>query len=169
MVPSIFVCLQALPLTPNGKVDRNALPAPEMDPERPRHVVEAPLTPLHRQLVDIWRDVLHVQQIGINDNFFDLGGHSLLAFQIISRLRESFSVELPLSSLFETPTVAALAEGLEAGRWQRTGDPVPRLERFLAPGISRSLSCKNVCGSSTNCSQGAMLTMLPRRLVSKVV
>ena len=67
-------------------------------------------------IADIWIDVLGVDRVGVHDNFFELGGHSLLATQIVSRVRAAFQVELSLRRLFETPTVAGLAEAVEAGR-----------------------------------------------------
>ncbi|WP_445299506.1 amino acid adenylation domain-containing protein [Microcoleus sp. B3-A4] len=117
MVPSAFVLLDALPLTPNGKVDRRALPAP--DQSRPDQSVTfvAPRSPIEQQLVDIWAEVLRLEQVGIHDNFFELGGHSLLATQVISRLRQAFGVELPVRTLFEAPTVADLGTRLETVRW----------------------------------------------------
>jgi amino acid adenylation domain-containing protein len=117
MVPSAFVLLDALPLTPNGKVDRRALPAP--DQSRPDQSVTfvAPGSPIEHQLVDIWAEVLRLEEVGIHDNFFELGGHSLLATQVISRLRQAFGVELPVRTLFEAPTVADLGTRLETVRW----------------------------------------------------
>jgi acyl carrier protein len=111
MVPSAFVALAALPLTANGKIDRRALPAPEGRPEQERAYV-APRTPVEEVLAGIWAEVLRLDRVGVQDNFFDLGGHSLLATQVVSRLREAFSVELPLRALFETPTIMDLAEAI---------------------------------------------------------
>jgi acyl carrier protein len=108
MVPSAFVRLDAIPLTPNGKIDRRALPVPgQADLEKS---FVAPRTPVEERLASIWTEVLHREPIGIYDNFFELGGHSLLATQVISRISEALSVAIPLRSLFETPTVAGLAE-----------------------------------------------------------
>ncbi len=113
MVPSTFVMLRALPLTPSGKLDRQALPAPEqVRPEVARSFV-APRTPVEEVLAGIWARVLGTEHVGIHDNFFDLGGHSLLATQVVSQIRETFQVELRLRSLFETPTLAGLAEVIE--------------------------------------------------------
>jgi amino acid adenylation domain-containing protein len=112
MVPSVFMMLNALPLTPNGKVDRRALPAPELRPELELTFV-APRTPVEEMLASIWAGVLGIEQVGIHNNFFELGGHSLLATQVISKVRDTLAVELPLRSLFEAPTVATLAEHVE--------------------------------------------------------
>jgi amino acid adenylation domain-containing protein/non-ribosomal peptide synthase protein (TIGR01720 family) len=111
MIPSAFVILPELPLTANGKVNRRALPAPEWTQE----VAESAgaRTPVEAGLLDIWAAVLKISEIGIHDNFFDLGGHSLLATQLVSRVRQTFAVELALHSLFERPTVASLSELIE--------------------------------------------------------
>jgi acyl-coenzyme A synthetase/AMP-(fatty) acid ligase/acyl carrier protein len=108
MVPSTFVFLDVLPLTPNGKVDRMALPEP--DDSRPELIdgYVAPSTPIEKALAEMWMHVLDVEKVGIHDNFFDLGGHSLLAMQLISRVRNSFRMELPVRFLFESPTIAGL-------------------------------------------------------------
>ncbi|HEX5886576.1 MAG TPA: amino acid adenylation domain-containing protein, partial [Pyrinomonadaceae bacterium] len=111
MLPSAYVQLDALPLTAGGKVDRRALPAPEGDGRMLDYV--APRTPVEEILTTIWAAVLGVPKVGIEDNFFEVGGHSLLATQLVSRIRETFAVELPLRTLFEQPTVAELAERIE--------------------------------------------------------
>jgi alpha-ketoglutarate-dependent taurine dioxygenase/acyl carrier protein len=114
MVPSAFVMLDALPLTPNGKVDRRALPAPDRTRLVSKQTFASPRTPIEEVLAGIWAQVLGCEPVDIHDNFFDLGGHSLLATQVISRVRSAFQVELPLRCLFESPTVAELAESIEA-------------------------------------------------------
>jgi len=128
MTPSSFVFLPKLPLTPNGKVDRQALPAPQVEPRDADSDFVAPRTDSESQVAAIWSEVLGLSKIGATDNFFELGGHSLLAIQVVSRLRENFSVEVPLSCLFEAPTVEELTAGLNAGRWKTSGSPVPPLE-----------------------------------------
>ena len=117
MVPSAFVFLDALPLTPNGKVDRRALPLPDRARSEEDTKDLAPRTPTEDMIARIWTDVLGVARIGVHDNFFDLGGHSLRAMQIISRMRRVLEVEIPLRRVFETPTVAGLAEYADLARW----------------------------------------------------
>jgi len=113
MVPAVFVMLERFPLTPNGKVDRRELPSPPDTLPQLDHAEVGPRTPNEELLADIWAHVLGVERVGIYDDFFDLGGHSLLATQVVSRIRETLQVELPLRCLFETPTVAGLAESLD--------------------------------------------------------
>jgi acyl carrier protein len=109
MMPGLFVRLDALPLSPNGKVDRKALRKPPESGPVARDNYVAPETDLEEELVRIWKEVLRVERVGTEDTFFELGGHSLLATQLISRIREAFLVELPLRSIFETPTIRGLA------------------------------------------------------------
>ncbi|MEP6486691.1 amino acid adenylation domain-containing protein [Microcoleus vaginatus GB2-A3] len=115
MIPSAFVQLEALPLTPNGKVDRRALPVPDTTRTALEEAFVAPGTPVEKMLAEIWAQVLGVERVGIHDKFLELGGHSLLAIRIVSRLRDTLKVELPISSLFASPTVAELAQRIEAG------------------------------------------------------
>ncbi|OUC11649.1 MAG: non-ribosomal peptide synthetase [Alkalinema sp. CACIAM 70d] len=117
MVPNAFMVLDALPLTPNGKVDRKALPAPEATRRDLIESYVAPRTPVEQTIAEIWANVLSLDRVGIHDNFFELGGYSLLAIQIVSRLRPALQVEIPLPSLFDLPTVAELANRVEALRW----------------------------------------------------
>ncbi|MEG4588313.1 amino acid adenylation domain-containing protein [Microcoleus sp. MOSTC5] len=124
MLPSAFVLLEALPLTPNGKVDRKALRAPDTE-NFPLNAAFAPRTPEEQLLAEIWSNVLGVKQIGIRDNFFELGGHSLLATQLIAKVRETFQVELPLRSLFQSPTVESLAEAIAIAKAQQAIESRP--------------------------------------------
>jgi amino acid adenylation domain-containing protein/non-ribosomal peptide synthase protein (TIGR01720 family)/FkbM family methyltransferase len=129
MHPSAYVFLDALPLSANGKVDRMSLPSPEAVGALQATSFVAPRTPLERELAQIWSELLRVDRVGVNDDFFALGGHSLLAMQLVSRVRSSFHVELPLRELFETPTVAKLAATIErAGRTAPSPpiEPAPR-------------------------------------------
>ncbi|WP_164002944.1 non-ribosomal peptide synthetase, partial [Pyxidicoccus caerfyrddinensis] len=115
MVPSVLVPLDALPLTPNGKADRRALPAPEGLASEQREYV-APRTETEQHLATLWAEVLGRTRVGATDDFFELGGHSLLAMRLVSQLRASMGVEVPLRALFEAPTLEALALRVEAAR-----------------------------------------------------
>jgi acyl carrier protein len=117
MVPSAFVMLEALPLTPNGKVDRRALPAPGQDRPELEGAFVAPATPEENTLAEIWAQVLGLERIGVHDNFFELGGHSLLVTRVLSQIRETFQVELPVASLFKYSTVAELVKYIETIHW----------------------------------------------------
>ena len=110
MVPSVFVVLDKLPLTQTGKLDRRALPAPDQIRSDLEGAFVAPRSPVEEVLAGIWAKVLGLDQVGIHDNFFELGGHSLLATQVISRVRKTFQVEVPLRTLFEMPTIEEFAE-----------------------------------------------------------
>jgi amino acid adenylation domain-containing protein len=109
MVPRAFVNLASLPLTATGKINRKALPAPDECALEAQEEFAAPRTPVEALLAQIWSEVLKLQRVGIHDNFFDLGGHSLLATQVISRIRDAFNLEIPLRTVFESPTVDELA------------------------------------------------------------
>jgi amino acid adenylation domain-containing protein len=113
MVPGDFVVLDQLPVTANGKVDRRALPAPERTEEG---AYVAPRTVVEELLVGIWAEVLGAQRVGANENFFELGGHSLLVTRVVSRIRQIFGVEVQVRAVFEAPTVATMAERVEALR-----------------------------------------------------
>jgi amino acid adenylation domain-containing protein len=116
MVPSAFVFLDALPLSPNGKVDKRALPAPTPATQSTRAHVE-PDGPVQEAVAAVWKDVLGLESVGAHDNFFDLGGHSMLAARLLGRLHERFAVDVPLRSLFQQPTVAGLADVIQALQW----------------------------------------------------
>ena len=136
MIPSSFVLLDKLPLTPNGKHDRRALPPP--DGLRPgwRATFVAPRTPTEKALAELWTGLLGESQVGADDNFFDLGGHSLLATQLLSRVRETFRVELSLRQLFEQPTVAGLSRLIEEATRVASEPRTPEIAR-VARGAHR--------------------------------
>jgi acyl carrier protein len=136
MIPSRFFLLPALPLTPNGKMDRKALEmlggvelAVGMDFVAPRDERE-------RELAEIWQAVLRRERVGVHDNFFDLGGHSLLAVQVVSRMRQAMDVEVPLRTLFEYPTISALAgiiPTIKGSNVSLAPPPVPMVRNGLLP------------------------------------
>jgi amino acid adenylation domain-containing protein len=113
MIPSAFVRLDRLPLTANGKVDRAALPAPESADTLQDDASAPPVSETEQRIAEIVGELLHLDEIDVDDNFFMLGGHSLLGAQLIARLRQSFGVDIALRSLFEAPTVAALSAEVE--------------------------------------------------------
>src|SRR5579871_4398122 len=130
MVPSKYVELKEFPLTANGKLDRKALPHPQALLEPWQHSV--PQNAAEEILCGIWSSVLGVERVSATDNFFELGGHSLLVAKVVSRIRQAFGVELAIRSLFESPTVAALAGRLgEAPQarialtWQQKPERIP--------------------------------------------
>ncbi|HEV2990412.1 MAG TPA: amino acid adenylation domain-containing protein [Candidatus Angelobacter sp.] len=114
MVPSTIVALPDLPLSGNGKVDREALEKREDLGSGAEHY-EAPGTAVEAQLAEIWAEALEITRVGRHDNFFDLGGHSLLATLVTTRLGNTFGTHVPVRALFESPTIAELAEVIEAG------------------------------------------------------
>ena len=134
MVPGTFVFLESLPLTPSGKVDRKALPAPETSRPNLENSFVPPVTAAERELARIWGDILGLDRVGVEDNFFTLGGHSLLVIQIASRLRDALGVELPLRSFFETPTIRALACEVDRLLGSK-GEPAPPIRRLEGGGL----------------------------------
>ncbi|RVW00087.1 non-ribosomal peptide synthetase, partial [Rhodococcus spongiicola] len=109
MVPSVFVELEAFPLNPSGKLDRKALPAPVVAAREFR----APTTPIEEIVADVFADVLDVQRVGVDDDFFAMGGNSLIATQVVSRLGAALDTRVPVRVLFEASTVGALAVHIE--------------------------------------------------------
>ena len=127
MVPAAFVRMDTLPLSPNGKVDRKALP----DPEPVQTSLEVPQTPLQELLAGVLAEVLGLERVGLHDDFFDLGGHSLLATRVSSRVSRLLGVDLPVSALFQEPTVAGLAERISSAA--PAGPPLQPVSRDALP------------------------------------
>jgi amino acid adenylation domain-containing protein len=118
MTPAALAPLERMPLSPNGKIDRKALPEPDMSGQvRESTAYVEPQTELEKTIVQCWRELLNVEKIGLNDDFFDLGGHSLMAAQFLSRLRDRTEVEVSLKTFFEASTVAGVAKSVSAVRW----------------------------------------------------
>ena len=130
MIPSAFVRLSELPVTPNGKLDRATLPAPDGTRPRLEHPFVAPESPVQEMLVSIWREVLAVDRVGIDDDFFALGGHSMLAVRMVARMRDTLGLELPLAEVFEHRTVRGLADAVAASMLGEIADS--ELEDLLA-------------------------------------
>lgn len=131
MLPSRFIVLNTLPLTPNGKVDRKALPSSNLIETKSTYPTSIPTTSLESSLLELWMQLLGRKQISIHDNFFELGGHSLLATQLVSRIRDRLQIELPLRSIFETPTIAELAEKIELMQHTALSDSINAVETDL--------------------------------------
>jgi amino acid adenylation domain-containing protein len=124
MVPSAYVTLERIPLTANGKVDRKALPLADISQPLVESEYVMPRTDLEKSLAACWAELLPAQRVGVHDNFFDLGGHSLIAMRVVLQIRESLGIDLPLRRLFESPTVASLAQVIEsiASRQANSGE-----------------------------------------------
>lgn len=142
MIPADVVILEAFPLTPNGKVDRHAFPAPPLHKQRHTAFV-SPRDDLEFRLTQIWEQVLEVQPIGIHDNFFEMGGHSLLAARLSDQLEQVFDCHLPLTTIFQVPTVVQLAEVLRQDPNSLLDTPIVALQ---AAGTQPPLFlCEGIC------------------------
>ena len=104
---------RSLPLTTNGKLDRKSLPAPDEENRLVDDVFIAPRTPIEQRVAGILCALFKVKEVGVNDNFFLLGGHSLLGAQLLTKIRNTFGVDLPLRAIFDAPTIAALSATIE--------------------------------------------------------
>ena len=113
MIPAAFVMMDALPLTPNRKLDRSALPSPDQAQVQLTGAYAAPSSEIEKALADIWKEVLAVERVGVDDNFFEMGGHSLMAVRLFAIMEKKFGRRLPLATLFQAPTVAQLATILQ--------------------------------------------------------
>jgi len=123
MIPSSFVALDALPMTTSGKIDRQSLPEPGEAKSLAADTYAAPRTDVEAELCTILADLLKLDKVGIHDNFFEIGGHSLLAVQVIVKVREKFTGDLPLAAIFTAPTVAGLAERIAIARGEKQEEP----------------------------------------------
>ncbi|HET6976571.1 MAG TPA: amino acid adenylation domain-containing protein [Pyrinomonadaceae bacterium] len=130
MIPAAFVALPQMPLTASGKIDRKALPKPEQSDDLREQPLVLPRTPTEQQLADMWSELLGLQQVSIHDNFFELGGHSLLLTQLASRMRHTMNVDVPLRSLFESPTILEMGQLLS--NWQVAQHDQMELDQLLS-------------------------------------
>jgi amino acid adenylation domain-containing protein/FkbH-like protein len=128
MVPSVVVVLEQFPLTPNGKIDRKSLPMPEYKKDSGESYI-APRTSTEERVASIWAEVLHLEQVSAESDFFALGGHSLLAAQVISRLRQAFEIEIPLKAMFESPKLDILAARIQVSKRGFETPPIQRIPR----------------------------------------
>ncbi len=112
MIPALFMRLDEMPVDPSGKINRRLLPEADLSKIKAQTEYVAPRTPTEEKLCDMMKEVLQIERVGIKDNFFDLGGHSMMATQVVSRIRETFDVELSLRTLFENPTAEGIAQAL---------------------------------------------------------
>lgn len=147
MMPAAFVLLDVLPLTPNGKINRRALPDPEAHQEDLPSSYVPPRNMTELQLVQIWENVLAGRRLGVKDNFFEIGGHSLLAARLVSQVQQKLNVQLPLSALFQGPTIAEMATLIRQQR-QDAGGPVVAIQ---PEGHKRPVFCVHPAGGNVLC------------------
>ncbi|MBE7122189.1 non-ribosomal peptide synthetase [Bacillus cereus] len=129
MVPSAIVCMDILPLTPNGKIDKSVLPKPNQREVLSEYV--PPRNEIEELLVNVWKEVLNIDQVGVYDNFFELGGHSLLAIQVISRLFKELQLNLSIDVMFKCTTVNDLAKELERKMKVEQMEPILKIEKVF--------------------------------------
>jgi acyl carrier protein len=129
MVPSRYVVLAELPLLASGKVNRRGLKEMPGEVLADTGAVAGPVTEVERQLVEVWKELLKIEEVGTEQNFFEMGGHSLLVLQVMARIRRTFGVELPVRTLFEEPTIAGLAQAVEKAEAEGKKARMPVLER----------------------------------------
>jgi amino acid adenylation domain-containing protein len=134
MLPAGFILLERMPLSPHGKVDRAALKEIRQPLRVPGATFVAPRDPTEKALAAIWADLLGVSDVGVFSNFFDLGGHSLLAGRVLAKVANVLGVSLPITALFEAPTVATLACRISEERPTPTGQPVAEIARLELAG-----------------------------------
>ncbi|ACK73815.1 amino acid adenylation domain protein (plasmid) [Gloeothece citriformis PCC 7424] len=128
MIPSIFIPVDQFSLTTNGKVDRRLLPDPNLYRRTEVKAYIPPRTPIETKMAEIWANVLNLERVSLEDNFFELGGHSLLITQLLVKIRSDFGLDLPLRSLFESPTLAKLSERIEVLNQSKNVEPHSQVE-----------------------------------------
>jgi amino acid adenylation domain-containing protein len=156
MVPNIYIRLKSMPLTTNGKIDRRALPPPDQYSSRIVPDYLGARDPFETKLVRIFEEVLNVRPVGIHDDFFELGGHSLLAARLTALVAASFETEVPVSALFDSPTVAKLAELL---RNTKTDIQSDSLVLIRDGGPCRPFFCVHPMGGGVLCYRPLAMSM----------
>jgi amino acid adenylation domain-containing protein len=147
MLPAAYVIMDSIPLNTNGKVDRKALPAPNERPDLSRSY-QAPESDLERKLTCAWQELLRVDHVGVNDNFFDLGGHSLLAARLIARIEKETGNNIPVATLFEAPTIARLVRRLTQGTYASAWSPLVELHAWDGNTTAEPLFCVHSLGAN---------------------
>jgi amino acid adenylation domain-containing protein len=147
MLPAAFVILDSIPLNTNGKVDRTALPAPSQRPDM-ANGYSAPQTDLEQMLTRIWQELLRIDRVGLDDNFFDLGGHSLLAARLIARIEKETGENIPVATLFQAPTVAQLARKLRDHTYASAWAPLVELRSPQGPPLYPPFFCIHSLGAN---------------------
>ena len=156
MLPAFFVRLAELPLTPTGKINRRALSALMLELNHEIDYI-LPRNPLEQKLAEIWCQVLGLEKVSVEENFFNLGGHSLATIQIISRIRETLKIDLPLQYLFTEPTIAGLTKIIN--QLLQTADHITPIDDFYVDAIlDSSIKPQNLPQQSTNQLQHIFLT-----------
>jgi surfactin family lipopeptide synthetase A len=161
MVPASYSRLEQWPLLPSGKVDRQAVLRTAAVPLTDDGLA-APRTEVERKLAAVWQELLELEQVGVEQNFFELGGHSLLAMQVMARIRSQFEVELPVRSLFEEPTLAALATAVEKAQAQGLKTRTPILQRRSRPTATPAPSPEALLAELDNLSATELQNLLQR-------
>jgi amino acid adenylation domain-containing protein len=173
MMPAGFVLLASLPLNGNGKIDRQMLPAPELDRSDLDNVFIAPHNPIETEIARIFGEILNLDRVGVDDDFFEVGGHSLLATKLISRLLSSFEVPLSIVDLFQSPTVAGLAERIDRLSVDNKSSMRP-IERTFATSVPLSFSQQSIwawhhAGSSSSALNSSIVLRIKGDLNPAVV
>jgi acyl carrier protein len=167
MAPASYWLLERLPLLPSGKVNRKALALAEAVPLTDQGKLVLPSSDVERKLASIWQELLQLEQVGVDQNFFELGGHSLLVLQMIARIRNVFETELPVRSVFERPTIVALADELQKAQALGLKARTPILQRGGARAAAASPSREALLAQLDNLSPAELQSLLKRVLDGK--
>ena len=167
MAPASYWLLERLPLLPSGKVNRKALALGGATPLTDQGKLVLPSSDVERKLASIWQELLEVEQVGVDQNFFELGGHSLLVLQMIARIRNAFETELPVRSVFEKPTIAALTDELQKAQALGLKARTPILQRSSGRAAAAGPSREALLAQLDNLSPAELQSLLKRVLDGK--